>query len=214
MNIIMKNINDITPYENNPRNNINAVQVVANSIREFGFKNPIVVDKDNVIINGHTRYLAAKSLELNEVPVLVADDLSEEQVKAFRIMDNKSSEFAEWDYEKLVAEIKDIEIADFDVELTGFDIFEIEALNSTYDKALEEINFDDEFIGVDEEEGENTTAEKENKNYSIQYNIVFNTEEEQDEWYSFLSFLKRKHADVETISERILIEVREIMKDE
>lgn len=141
MNINMKKINSITPYNNNPRNNSSAVDIVASSIKEFGFKNPIVVDKNGVIINGHTRYLAAKSLGLEEVPVLIADDLTDEQVKAFRIMDNKSSEFAEWDYEKLVAELEDIKLANLDIELTGFNDIELEELNKTFED-IDIPNFD------------------------------------------------------------------------
>lgn len=91
MNIIEKNINEITPYENNPRDNSKAISYVANSIREFGFKVPIVVDKDNVIVAGHTRLKAAEMLGLETVPVIVADDLTEEQINAFRLVDNKSS---------------------------------------------------------------------------------------------------------------------------
>lgn len=104
------NINDIKPYENNPRKNDEAVDYVANSIREFGFKNPIVLDKNNVIINGHTRYKASKKLKLKQVPCIYADDLTEEQIKAFRIADNKVSEFSEWDFGKLDLELEDINL--------------------------------------------------------------------------------------------------------
>lgn len=97
MNIVEKNIADIKPYGNNPRKNDSAVAPVANSIREFGFKVPIVIDKDGIIIAGHTRYRAAKELKLKTVPCIVADDLTEQQVKAFRLADNKVSQFAEWD---------------------------------------------------------------------------------------------------------------------
>lgn len=113
----------LIPYANNPRLNDNAVDAVAASIKEFGFKVPIVVDGENVIINGHTRLKAAHKLGLKQVPVIVADDLTPEQVKAFRLADNKTSEFAEWDMDKLqieLAEIQDLDMNDF-----GFD--EIEA---------------------------------------------------------------------------------------
>lgn len=85
---------DIKPYEKNPRKNDEAVKYVAESIKEFGFKVPIVVDKDMTIVAGHTRYKAAKKLGLNEVPVIVADDLTDEQIKAFRLADNKTGEKA------------------------------------------------------------------------------------------------------------------------
>lgn len=89
-------INLIKPYENNPRVNINAVDKVAESIKEFGFKVPLVVNSDYVIINGHTRYEASKKLGLKNVPVIFADDLSEQQQNAFRIIDNKTHDYAEW----------------------------------------------------------------------------------------------------------------------
>ena len=111
-------LKDIKPYENNPRKNDEAVDYVANSIREFGFKNPIVLDKNNVIVNGHTRYKASKKLKLKEVPCIYADDLTEEQIKAFRIADNKVGELAEWDFDKLDLELEDInlDMEDFGIE--------------------------------------------------------------------------------------------------
>lgn len=95
--IVMMDVKDLIPYDKNPRKNKGAVDAVANSIKEFGFKVPIIVDKNNVIITGHTRLKAAKRLKMKEVPVIKADDLTEEQVKAFRIADNKTGELAEWD---------------------------------------------------------------------------------------------------------------------
>ena len=114
----------LIPYANNPRSNDNAVDAVAASIKEFGFKAPIVVDGENVIINGHTRLKAARKLGLRQVPVIVADDLTPEQVKAFRLADNRTSELAEWDAGKLQIEldgIADIDMGDFgfDLELGG-----------------------------------------------------------------------------------------------
>ena len=128
MNIVMMPVQDVKPYENNPRLNRQSVKVVADSIKQFGFKNPIVVDKDHVIIVGHTRLEAGKSLGYKEVPVIVADDLNEEQVKAFRIMDNKSSEFAEWDFEKLSDELNELLNQDFDVMTLGFEDVDLERL--------------------------------------------------------------------------------------
>jgi len=113
-------VNDIIPYENNPRDNEDAVDKVAASLREFGFKQPIVVDKDNIVIVGHTRLKAAKKLKMSEVPVLVADDLTDEQVKAYRLADNKTGEFAEWDAELLNFELDGI--IDIDMSEFGFDI--------------------------------------------------------------------------------------------
>lgn len=99
---------DLKPYEKNPRKNDNAVDAVANSIKQFGFKVPLVVDTNNVIVCGHTRYKAAKSLGLESVPCVVADDLTAEQVKAFRLIDNKTSELASWDFEKLGEELNSL----------------------------------------------------------------------------------------------------------
>ena len=104
-------IKSIKPYKNNPRNNDEAVEYVANSIKEFGFKVPIVVDKNNEIVTGHTRYKASQKLGLKEVPIIRADELNEEQIKAFRIADNKVGEFSLWNYESLEEELKKIDDA-------------------------------------------------------------------------------------------------------
>ena len=128
MQIIDKKIGEIKPYEKNPRKNDDAVDAVASSISQFGFKNPIVIDGNNVIICGHTRYKAAKKLGLEKVPCVVADDLTDEQIKAYRLADNKVSELAEWDIDLLGEELDgifDIDMSDF-----GFD-FEDEAGGAT-----------------------------------------------------------------------------------
>lgn len=103
--IIYKNINKLIPYENNPRFNDDAVDYVANSIKEFGFKVPVVIDKNNVIVAGHTRLKAAMRLGIEDIPCIVADDLTDEQVKAFRLADNKVGEMAIWDYDALEQEL-------------------------------------------------------------------------------------------------------------
>src|SRR5574344_419966 len=128
MQIINMKVSEIHPYEKNPRFNDGAVDAVAASIKEFGFKNPIIVDKDNVIIAGHTRLLSAKKLGLTEVPVVIAADLTPEQVQAYRIADNKTGEIAEWHYELLPLEIKELQEADFDLSLLGFDTEELDKL--------------------------------------------------------------------------------------
>ena len=112
-------IDDLKPYENNPRFNDEAVEYVMNSIKEFGFKVPMVIDKNNVIVTGHTRYKASKQLGLKTLPCIRATDLTEEQIKAFRIADNKVSEIAEWDLDKLNIELEDISIDmdDFGLEI-------------------------------------------------------------------------------------------------
>ena len=128
MNIVNMKITDIRPYENNPRINDAAVEAVARSIKEFGWQQPIVVDKDMVIIVGHTRLKAAEQLGLTEVPVVVAEHLTPEQVQAYRIADNKTGEIAEWDYTLLPMELKDLQNADFDLSVLGFDTDELDKL--------------------------------------------------------------------------------------
>lgn len=105
MEIIYKKLDELKPYEKNPRKNDDAVEYVANSIKEFGFKVPIIVDENNIIIAGHTRYKASKKLGIKEVPCIIADDLTEEQIKAFRLADNKVSEKAKWDTDLLGMEL-------------------------------------------------------------------------------------------------------------
>lgn len=143
MQIELVHIDKIKPYENNPRNNDEAVDKVAESINEFGFKIPIIVDKDNIIIAGHTRYKAAKKLGLESIPVIKDEDLTEQQVKAFRIMDNKSSEFATWNYEALLIEMDSLKLDDYNLDLTGFELNEIEQLEDKY--VPKEIQEDESF---------------------------------------------------------------------
>ena len=116
-------IDSIKPYENNPRHNEEAIPYVMNSIKEFGFKNPIIIDKNNVIIAGHTRLESAKRLGMKEVPIIHADDLTDEQVKAFRLADNKVSEKAEWNFELLDEELEDL---DLDMSEFGFENIDVE----------------------------------------------------------------------------------------
>ena len=132
MNIVEKRIDEIRPYENNPRFNDEAVEYVAESIKAYGWKQPIVVDKDNVIIAGHTRWKAAKKLGMKTVPVLIADDLDEDQVRAYRLANNKVSDFSAWDNKLLLEELSEIPEDLF----TGFDFSE------TFDKLLDESDND------------------------------------------------------------------------
>lgn len=141
MQIYDKPLGWLTPYENNPRNNDEAVEPVANSISEFGFKVPIVATPDGEIINGHTRWKAAKKLKLKTVPVIIADDLTEEQVRAFRLADNKVAEIAQWDIELLLSEIESVD--NLDMTLFGF---------TDSDYTLDD--FEDEETGTDISEDE------------------------------------------------------------
>ena len=143
MKIIDLKIHEIRAYRNNPRHNDQAVDSVAASIAEFGFKVPIVIDKNNVIVTGHTRYKAAIQLGLEKVPCLVADDLTDDQVKAFRLADNKVGEIATWDWEALDIELGDIslDMEDFGFELKLEDAADEEPIE--YENASEELNVDE-----------------------------------------------------------------------
>lgn len=133
MNIVEKHVDELIPYENNPRHNEDAVKFVKASIQQFGFKVPIVIDPDNTIIAGHTRVLAVKELGMATVPCVVADDLTEEQIKAFRLADNKVSEASGWDWDKLDQELMALSGLDIDMSSFGFDV----------DSALEAATSDD-----------------------------------------------------------------------
>ena len=139
MNITHKTLDELVPYENNPRDNEGAVDYVAESIKEFGFKVPIIIDKNNIIVAGHTRYKASKKLGINKVPCLVADDLTDEQIKAFRLADNKVAEIATWDFDKLDLELSALEM---NMELFGFeandDVEVQEALEDEFDVEVPE----------------------------------------------------------------------------
>ena len=137
MKIVNKKIEELIPYVNNPRFNDDAVEYVANSIKEFGFKVPIVIDKNNEIVAGHTRYKASIELGLEEVPCIIADDLNEEQIKAFRLADNKVSEQAGWNLELL-----DDELEDLDIDMNKFGFLEMENVN--LDDFFEENNKEEE----------------------------------------------------------------------
>jgi hypothetical protein len=140
MNIIYKHVNDLIPYTNNPRINDKAVDGVASSIKNYGFKVPIIIDSKNEIIAGHTRLKAAKKLALTHVPCIIADDLTDKQIKAYRIADNRVSEAAEWDNNILKIELNGLD------EFTGFN-----------EQDLEEIFFED--IAYKEQEEKNKPTE-------------------------------------------------------
>ena len=136
MKIVEKRLDEIKPYEKNPRRNDAAVEYVAESIKTFGWKQPIVIDKDGVIIVGHTRYKAAQSLGIEKVPCLIADDLTPEQVKAYRLADNKVADFSVWDNKLLLEELDELaKIAD-DL-FTGFDTSDL--FDDTIDEAANSV---------------------------------------------------------------------------
>ena len=139
-------ITDVIPYEKNPRRNDEAVQYVVNSIREFGFKVPIVIDRDNVVVCGHTRLLAAKQLELEFVPCIRADDLTDEQIRSYRLADNKVAEFSLWDDDLLAQELDAL----LDIDMTAFGFFDDE--EDEAEEEAEEVKPEVEFTEVLEEE--------------------------------------------------------------
>lgn len=136
---IYKKIGELIPYSNNPRNNDAAVDKVAESIKQFGFQNPVIIDKENVVIAGHTRLKAAEKLGLDEIPVIVAD-LSDDQARAYRLVDNKTAEFSEWDFDKLAEELNGI-----DLDLSAFD-FDVEEMDEITPDDVEHSTLDEKFI--------------------------------------------------------------------
>lgn len=136
LNIIYKSLTELKPYEKNPRRNEAAVDYVAKSIEKFGFRQPIVIDKNGVIVAGHTRYKAAEKLNLNTVPCVVASDLTEQQIKAYRLADNKVAEMAGWDYDLLGEELD--ELAEFDMQEFGFTVSEDIDIDGFFEDAEEQ----------------------------------------------------------------------------
>ena len=141
MNIIEKRIDEIIPYEKNPRRNDKAVTYVVNSIKQFGFKVPLVIDKDNVIVCGHTRWKAAKRLKMKTLPCVIADDLTEEQIRAFRLADNKVAEIADWDIPMLNFELGELK-GFFDFSDFGFDFSDARLTEGGSGKEAEEDNYE------------------------------------------------------------------------
>lgn len=134
-------------YARNPRKNDHAVEKVAAAIKEFGFRVPIIAKSDGLVVDGHLRLKAAKKLGLEEVPVILADDMTDAQIKAFRLSVNKTAEFAEWDFDLLKLELQDLGELNFDLELTGFDL---DKLASLFDDS--DVHAPEDFNEVDEKE--------------------------------------------------------------
>ena len=153
----MKKLDELIPYINNPRNNDDAVDAVASSIKNFGFKVPIVIDGQNEIINGHTRLKAAKKIGLKEVPVIIADDLSPEQIKAFRLADNKVGEIATWDEDALAVELEELENLDFDMSEFGFEMSEPQTQEK--DENTDSVPIDEKMIIIIESDNESELEE-------------------------------------------------------
>jgi ParB-like chromosome segregation protein Spo0J len=166
MEVTTAHIDDVIPYARNPRNNEAAVDKVAASIREYGWRQPIVVDKEMTIIAGHTRLMAAMKLGLEKVPIHIADGLTDAQVKAYRIADNRVSQEAEWDNDLLKLEFDDLLDVDFDLGLTGFNDDELKNL-------------------LEDDEQKTTTSQDVNSEYEVVIECV--SEEEQERVYKIMT---------------------------
>ena len=140
--ISYRDISEIHPYANNPRNNDAAVEPVAQSIRDFGFRVPILIDREGTIIAGHTRYKAAQLLGMERVPCILVDDLSDEQVRAYRIADNKVAEASSWDEDILRIEMEALKALNVDLEQTGFTDLEVDGIL----REMQDVDFEDFFI--------------------------------------------------------------------
>ena len=170
--IEIRNINDLILYENNPRNNDNAVDKVAESIKEFGFNVPVVIDKNDVVITGHTRIKACRKLNIENIPTIKAGDLSPEQVKAYRLADNKIGELAEWDFNMLENELEQLSEMDLDFDMTDFG-FTSEDMNKSLLSGEE-----DEYLDINFEGKEGNTSFDRKLTFSNKTVII--TEEEEE----------------------------------
>lgn len=191
MKIIEVNVDKLVPYANNPRLNEHTVNDLVKSISEFGFNQPIAVDKDYVIITGHARYKASLVLGLENVPVVVLDNLTDEQVKGYRLADNKVGEKSAWHVNKLEQELMSLS-----VDMTQFGFEDLKS-------QLDDVNFDDDDVVVEGEDGFLDDVD-EPRGYSITYELSFKDEVEQGLWYDFIGRLRKDFPDEETITARVM----------
>lgn len=177
MKIIELPVNELKPYKKNVRHNENAVPKVAESIKQFGFKNPIIVDKNKVIIAGHSRLEGAKLLGLKKVPCIIAEDLTPQQVKAFRLVDNRTSEFASWNYDLLQEELEkiDYDLSDFEFpDFTIEDTMSVDELESMLDDNLDPTDYGNKGVG---KESDSDTIERKEE-YKVEITCKNQTEQE------------------------------------
>jgi hypothetical protein len=195
MDIIRKKLSDLNPYENNSRTHSEEqVNQIINSIKLFGFTNPILIDQDNNIIAGHGRLTAVQKMAWEEVPCIVVNGLNQIQLKALNIADNQIALNAGWDLEKLSTEIKGLKEENFDLVSLGFNNLELS-------------NFlNDNFL--DNKFNEEVIADQTN-NFIIQYNIIFDDNEQQQIWFEFIRNLKDIYIDHETIGQRLVEFIRQ-----
>jgi len=184
------NIDRLQPYEKNARQHSKEqVGQIAASIVEFGFLNPILVDSNDGIVAGHGRLSAARELALDEVPVVVLDHLTDNQKKAYILVDNKLAENATWNEELLQEEIVALNLQDFDISVLGWNEDEIREI----------MDFD--AGDTDDDDGEGTRGLGEP---IVSYNIIFDDEQQQAKWFEFLKDLKDQYPDDSTIAEKII----------
>ena len=176
MNIVEIPVNQLKPYEKNARFNENAIPKVAESIKQFGFKNPIIVDKNMVVIAGHSRLESAKLLNLKKVPCIIADDLTEDQVKAFRLVDNRTSEFASWNYELLQKEMEELDndLSEFEFpDITYEDMLSAEELESMLEDSISATEY-----GKDSDNETDTLPVERKDEYKVEITCKNETEQE------------------------------------
>lgn len=196
MEVINIAIAELKPYDRNPRViPDSAVRAVANSLEKFGWQQPIVVDADNVVVVGHTRLKAAKKLGMKEVPIKYTGDLTEDEIAAYRLLDNRVGELTSWDNDILEQELDSI---NFDGLSTAFD-------SESLDSGLERFDFEDGLDDFDEDE-ESADAYS---NPVIQYVLIFDNESQQEIWNGFLRAIKTKYTDLDTHAERIIEFIKE-----
>jgi hypothetical protein len=202
---------DLIPYVNNARvHSAEQVAQIAGAIKEFGFKSPIITDGENGVLAGHGRLKAALLLGLKEVPVIEAADLTESQRKAYILADNKIGDNSSFDFAMVKNELAFLEEMSFDLAVTGFNEFEIGAMDFGGDDSGVEYGGD-----TGEYEGESSSGEYEGGGdagspFSIQYTIVFDTEEQQAKWHAYVKDLKAKYPGFETIAQRIIADIADV----
>lgn len=190
LKITYKKTTQLIPYAKNARTHSEAqIGQIAASIKEFGFTQPVLLDGANGIIAGHGRVLAALKLDLDQVPTIELEHLSPTQKQAYIIADNKLALNSSWDDQLLALEVEELKAVDFDLSLIGFHSFELPDLEGDQPET-EDAPEDDEL------------------NFTIQYNIIFDHEEQQNDWYTFVKYLKEQYPEAETVAERLQLFLR------
>lgn len=185
-------ISKITEYGKNSRTHSpEQIEQIAESIKQFGFTNPVLIDKESVLIAGHGRLAAARKLGLESVPAIVLKDISEAKAKALRIADNKIALNSSWNEDMLRQELADLKLADFDLNMTGFGNAELS------------------LILAEEPEAAAPGAKSKKMNFVVSYNIVFDDKDQQDAWFAFVRWLKANYTSSDTLGGRIADFVKE-----